>query len=54
MALDRLFPQLNVGTRAPQLSKWVARMYERPAVKAAFAMPNRTNPAFRTFTGEAR
>ena len=54
MALDRLFPQLSVGTRAPQLSKWVARMYERRAVKAAFAMPNRTNPAFRTFTGEAR
>jgi glutathione S-transferase len=53
MALDRLFPWLNVGTRAPQLSKWVARMYERPGVKAAFAMPNRTNPAFRTFTGEA-
>ncbi|HTV78348.1 MAG TPA: glutathione S-transferase family protein [Steroidobacteraceae bacterium] len=53
MALDRLFPQLSVATRAPQLAKWVARMYERPAVKAAFAMPNRTNPAFRTFTGEA-
>ena len=48
MALERLFPHLNVGTRAPQLSKWVARMYERPAVKAAFAMPNRTNPAWRT------
>jgi glutathione S-transferase len=53
MALDRLFPQLNVGTRAPRLSQWALRMYERPAVKAAFAMPNRTNPAFRTFTGEA-
>jgi glutathione S-transferase len=54
MALDRLFPQMNVGTRAPRLTAWVARMFERPAVKAAFAMPNRTNPAFRTFTGEAR
>src|SRR5580692_10112301 len=43
MALDRLFPQLNVGTRAPRLAQWVLRMYERPAVKAAFAMPNRTN-----------
>jgi len=53
MALDRLFPQMKVAVRAPQLAKWVARMYERPAVKAAFAMPNRTNPAFRTFTGEA-
>lgn len=53
MALDRLFPQMNVVTRAPRLNEWVARMFERPAVKAAFAMPNRTNPAFRTFTGEA-
>jgi glutathione S-transferase len=53
MALDRLFPQMQVGSRAPRLSQWVARMFERPAVKAAFAMPNRTNPAFRTFTGEA-
>jgi glutathione S-transferase len=53
MALDRLFPEMKVGTRAPQLTRWVARMFERPAVKAAFAMPNRTNPALRTFTGEA-
>jgi glutathione S-transferase len=53
MALERLFPQLNIAVRAPQLRKWVTRMHERPAVKAAFAMPNRTNPAFRTFTGEA-
>ncbi len=53
MALDRLFPQMNVGGRAPHLAKWVVRMHERPAVKAAFAMPDRTNVAFRTFTGEA-
>jgi glutathione S-transferase len=53
MALERLFPQMQVGSRAPRLSQWVARMFERPAVKAAFAMPNRTIPAFRTFTGEA-
>ncbi len=54
MALARLFPQLEVGSRAPRLTQWVARMNDRPAVKAAFAMPNRTNPALRTFTGEAR
>jgi len=53
MALERLFPDMKVGARAPQLTRWVARMFERPAVKAAFAMPNRTNPALRTFTGEA-
>lgn len=53
MALERLFPQLNVASRAPQLAQWVARMFARPGVKAALAMPNHTNPAFRTFTGEA-
>jgi glutathione S-transferase len=53
MALERLFPQMQVGSRAPRLTQWVARMVERPGVKAAFAMPNRANPALRTFTGEA-
>jgi glutathione S-transferase len=53
MALERLFPQMNLGSRAPHLTRWVARMFARPGVKAAFAMPDRTNPAFRTFTGEA-
>jgi glutathione S-transferase len=53
-ALDRLFPELNVDERAPRLSEWVERVLERPGVKAALAMPDRTNPAFRTFTGEAR
>ncbi|HTY94847.1 MAG TPA: glutathione S-transferase family protein [Steroidobacteraceae bacterium] len=53
MALERLFPQMQVASRAPLLRQWVARMFERPAVKAALAMPNRTNPALRTFTGES-
>jgi glutathione S-transferase len=54
MALSRLFPEMNIEKRAPRLVEWVGRMNERPGVKAAFAMPDRTNPALRTFTGEAR
>jgi glutathione S-transferase len=54
MALGRLFPEMNIEKRAPRLVDWVGRMHARPGVKAAFAMPDRTNPAFRTFTGEAR
>ncbi len=54
MALDRLFPELNVATRAPRLADWVARVSARPGVQAAFTMPDRTDPALRTFTGEAR
>jgi glutathione S-transferase len=45
---------MNVAKRAPRLTEWVARVAARPGVQAAFAMPNRTNPALRTFTGEAR
>jgi glutathione S-transferase len=52
MALERLFPTMQVATRAPNLSAWVARMCERPGVKAAFAMPDRTDTRLRTFTGE--
>jgi glutathione S-transferase len=53
-AVQRMFPEMQVEKRAPRLVDWVARMHERPGVKAALAMPNRTNPALRTFTGEAR
>jgi glutathione S-transferase len=54
MALERLFPEMQVARRAPRLADWVVRMNARPAVQAARAMPDHTNPAFRTFTGEAR
>lgn len=54
MALHRLFPEMRCEQRAPRLMDWVARMNERPGVKAALAMPDRTNPALRTFSGEAR
>jgi glutathione S-transferase len=51
MAVQRLFPELPVG---PRFIDWLARMNARPGVVAALAMPNRTDPALRTFTGEAR
>ena len=54
LAVARMFPEMNVDKRAPRFTAWVQRVSERPGVKAALAMPNRTNPALRTFTGEAR
>ncbi len=54
LAVQRLFPEMNVQARAPRLVEWVERVCARPGVKAALAMPDRTNPALRTFTGEAR
>jgi glutathione S-transferase len=54
MALTRLFPEMGIPQRAPRLTDWVSRVAARPGVQAALAMPNHTNPALRTFTGEAR
>ena len=53
MSLSRLFPEMHVETRAPHLCSWIERIAARPGTKAACAMPNLTNPAFRTFSGEA-
>jgi glutathione S-transferase len=53
-AVQRLFPQMNVEKRAPRLVEWIGRVRARAGVQAALAMPDRTNPALRTFTGEAR
>jgi glutathione S-transferase len=54
MALQRMFPEMKIEQRAPRLTEWLGRVRARPGVQAAFAMPDRTNPALRTFTGEAR
>ena len=47
-------PREEFDQRAPRFAEWVERIYERSGVKAALAMPDKTNPALRTFTGEAR
>ena len=54
MMVERMFPEMDIPKRAPELVKWRDRVLARPAVKEAFAMPDHTNPALRTFTGEAR
>jgi glutathione S-transferase len=54
VSLQRMFPEMKLETRAPRLLDWLARVRARPGVKAALAMPDRTNPALRTFTGEVR
>jgi glutathione S-transferase len=52
MYVNRMFPDLTDERKHPRLSEWRERIAQRPAVKAALAMPDRTNPALRTFTGE--
>ena len=54
MMLARMFPEIGTTQRCPGLLDWAARMRARPGVAAALAMPDRTNPALRTFTGHVR
>lgn len=49
----RMFPDLSDDQRHPFLAEWRERVANRPGVKAALAMLDLTNPALRTFTGEA-
>lgn len=52
MMLQRMFPEIGTPERCPRLLEWVERMKERPGVKAALEMPDHTNPALRTFSGD--
>lgn len=52
--LQRMFPEIGTDKRCPRLLAWVERVKARRPVQQALAMPDHTNPALRTFTGEAR
>ena len=52
--VERMFPEMEIATRAPRLVEWRERMKARPAVAKALAMPDHTNPALRTWSGEVR
>ena len=51
--VSRMFPDIGDETSAPRMNEWSQRIQERAGVKEALAMPDHTNPALRTFTGEA-
>ena len=50
--LARMFPEIGTPDRCPRLLEWAGRVRARPGVAAALAMPDHTNPALRTFSGE--
>ena len=54
MMVERMFPEMDIPNRCPKMVEWRDRMNARPGVKAALEMPDHTNPALRTFTGEVR
>ena len=47
--MPRLMPEHMNKDNAPRSLEWLARMDERPAVKAALAMPNKVPETLRTF-----
>jgi glutathione S-transferase len=47
--MPRLMPEHMNAKNAPRALEWLARMDERPAVKAALAMPNKVPETLRTF-----
>jgi len=47
--MPRLMPEHMNENNAPRSLEWLARMDERPAVKAALAMPNKVPETLRTF-----
>lgn len=52
MRLANMFPDIGTRKRCPTLLAWAERIEARPAVQAALAMPDHTNPALRTFSGD--
>jgi glutathione S-transferase len=54
VSVQRMFPEMAVEKRAPRLAEWIGRVNARPGVQAARAMPDKTNPALRTFSGHVR
>jgi len=54
MFVELMFPEMEIARRAPRMTEWRGRILGRPAVAAALANEDRTNPALRTWTGEAR
>ena len=52
VSLARMFPEIGNAERCPRIMDWIARVEARPGVQAARAMPDHSNPALRTFSGE--
>lgn len=52
--VERMFPEMEIAKRAPRLIEWRERMNARKGVREALAMPDKTDPRLRTFTGHAR
>jgi glutathione S-transferase len=52
--VERMFPDLDVANRAPNMVKWRARVTAIPGMAKALAGPDKTDPRLRTFSGHVR
>ncbi len=54
LMVNRMFPDLDVDTRFPNLVRWREAISDRPAVQAALTSEDRTRPGLRTWSGDGR
>lgn len=54
MMVERMFPEMEIGRRAPRLVDWRERVTARPAVADALRSEDRTAPGLRTWSGHVR
>jgi glutathione S-transferase len=51
---NRMFPDMRVDDRFPNLVRWREAISDRPAVQAALGSEDRTRPGLRTWSGDGR
>lgn len=54
MMVERMFPEMEIGKRAPRLVEWRERVTARPGMAAALKSEDRTAPGLRTWSGHVR
>ena len=52
--VNRMFPDMQVDARFPNLVRWRETISDRPAVQAALKSEDRTRPGLRTWSGDGR
>ncbi len=54
LMVNRMFPDLDVDNRFPNLVRWRESISDRPAVQEALKSEDRTQPGLRTWSGDGR
>ena len=54
LMVNRMFPDMDVDNRFPNLVRWRETISDRPAVQAALMSEDRTRPGLRTWSGDGR